>query len=76
MKAEVHPVIGEDPVFVTVSCSWYPPSQDVTSEDDREHDPVAGDVEDGEGEGDGDGDGEEDVDGEGEGDGEGLVDVV
>ena len=57
----VHPVSAAVPVSVTVSCSWYPPDQDVTTEDDSAHDPGAAVVV-GEAEGDGDGDGPGPVD--------------
>jgi hypothetical protein len=56
----VHPVSAVVPVSVTVSWSWYPPDQDVTTEDDRAHDPAAA-VVDGEADGDGDGPGPVDV---------------
>ena len=52
----VHPVSAVVPVLVTVSRSWYPPGQDVTTEDDRAHDPAVA-VGDGEAEGVSDGPG-------------------
>ena len=71
------------PVFVSVTCAWNPPDQELTSEYTAEQAPVPGAVEavgDGDGEGDGetegDGEADGDEDGDAEEDGDGDEEVV
>jgi hypothetical protein len=55
-KPAVHPVSGAVPLFVTVSCDWDPPDQELTTLEVSAHEPLPG-----VGEPDGGGDGLVDV---------------